>query len=58
MYAKKQPLKLILIFAGADTGNGDERFSSPRLAMLRFIYGDLTPAKAKELKDVCMREVS
>ncbi|KAK7102846.1 ubiquitin carboxyl-terminal hydrolase 20-like [Littorina saxatilis] len=41
----------------ADSGNGDERFSSPRLATLRFIYGDLTPAKAKELKDVCMREI-
>ena len=25
--------------------------------MLRFVYGDLTPAKAKELKAVCMREV-
>ncbi|XP_076447534.1 uncharacterized protein LOC143284594 [Babylonia areolata] len=42
---------------GSDTGNGEERFSSPRLAMLRFIYGDLTPAKARELKDVCMREI-
>ncbi|KAK7478569.1 hypothetical protein BaRGS_00030168 [Batillaria attramentaria] len=42
---------------GADSGNGEERFSSPRLAMLRFIYGDLTPAKAKELKEACMREI-
>lgn len=42
---------------GADSVNGEERFSSPRLAMLRFIYGDLTPAKAKELKEACMREI-
>ncbi|KAL8588494.1 hypothetical protein ACOMHN_022281 [Nucella lapillus] len=40
-----------------DSGNGAERFSSPRLAMLRFIYGDLTPTKARELKAVCMREI-
>lgn len=41
---------------GADSGS-EERFSSPRLAMLRFIYGDLTPTKAKELKEICMREI-
>lgn len=42
---------------GADSVSGEDRFSSPRLAMLRFIYGDLTPTKAKELKDACMREI-
>ncbi|KAK3587115.1 hypothetical protein CHS0354_023569 [Potamilus streckersoni] len=31
---------------------------SPTLKMLQFIYGDLDPARLKDLKDACRREIS
>ncbi|GFO44133.1 endonuclease-reverse transcriptase [Plakobranchus ocellatus] len=36
----------------------DERFSSPRLANLKLIYGDLNSKRIQDLKDQCRREIA
>ncbi|XP_067684287.1 ubiquitin carboxyl-terminal hydrolase 33-like [Haliotis asinina] len=36
---------------------GEERFSSPTLAVLKFIYGDLNSRTIIDLKDACRREI-
>ncbi|XP_074645923.1 uncharacterized protein LOC141902183 [Tubulanus polymorphus] len=41
----------------SSSGASDDRFYSPTLAMLTFIYGDLTPQKIDELKRACLREI-
>ncbi|GFR73676.1 ubiquitin carboxyl-terminal hydrolase 7-like [Elysia marginata] len=43
-----------------DTSNitSEERFSSPRLANLKLIYGDLNSNRIQDLKDQCRREIA
>ncbi|KAK0052374.1 ubiquitin carboxyl-terminal hydrolase 7 [Biomphalaria pfeifferi] len=36
----------------------DDKFSSPRLANLKLIYGDLNANRIRELKDQCRREIA
>lgn len=38
--------------------SSDERFSSPRLANLKLIYGDLNSNRIQDLKDQCRREIA
>ncbi|RUS82917.1 hypothetical protein EGW08_009340 [Elysia chlorotica] len=40
------------------TTTSDERFSSPRLANLKLIYGDLNSNRIQDLKDQCRREIA